>query len=165
MPENALDRLFKETTEGSRPSYSLEEQLEDIENETNGRDDPFLDTMSSASKETLINKIKPQTLDDDEDDEEEEDIIEEPVSEEVVPEEPKKEYKKRGPKPKNKTADGTVVQPAASNVVNNPSVNSFFNTLVLEAINAAVDADITIHGFTKEQMDFIWDYIKEKCKR
>lgn len=171
MPEDALDRLFRETTERSenkRSNYNFEDQIDELTSQPE-EDDLFIDNMSQSSKDALINKIKPQVFEEEVEsdsipDPEETSTPSKPAAEEVVSEEPKKEYKKRGPKPKNKDVQQTTPAPARSTVKNTETsdvVSMFMNNLALECLDHAAQSGLTIHGFSEDQMTVIWSYIRD----
>ncbi len=173
MIENALDRLFKESEhDNDVPKYSMEEQMEDEENEPS-----FLDSMSGAATDLLKSKIEESEKDSDDEtmfsgedktsDENEEKIEEEQIEE--VTEAPKEEFKHiekvtldAPSEPKKPQSTKGKKKMANKKELNGSKADELMSNLANECIDIMIQSGVTIHNFSEEQMQIIWAHIREK---
>ena len=144
MSENALDRLMKEAQlDGAEPKYSIDEMIE-----TDNEEENFLEKMSDMATTSLKTKIKPESV---EEDDEEEIEVEETKAEKVEIEKPERAEPSRKTKKtlKNKKDKTT-------------KLDEFMNSLANECIDIMIQSGVTIHNFNESQMNIIWDYIKSR---
>lgn len=174
MSQNALERLFNNNNNDSHREYTLEEQMASAE-ET----DDFLNSMSTESKDALMNKIQEVTMDEPDDVTYSEPTPEQSYTAPIQPEpmtttpvtptpvqqvesvsepEEKKEKPTRG-RPKKHT--GAPVEHS-----NNPIEDTLFvpimDQLAKDLIDDLIKNDYKISRFTTEQMKIVYDYMYNK---
>lgn len=174
MSQNALERLFNNNNDSHR-EYTLEEQMASAE-ET----DDFLDSMSTESKDALMNKIQEVTIDEPDDVTYSEPTPEQqpynmPIQQEPMttapvtptpvqqvtsttePEE-KKEKPTRG-RPKKHTE--TPVE-HSNNSIEDTLFVPIMDQLAKDLIDDLIKNDYKISRFTTEQMKIVYDYMYNK---